>query len=83
MRNPDHITNITDQTTKLDDSVNISTSGTEGKKSAWADWWKKKKENNQKLHLAAEAGELKELKDLLDKALHLDLIPDVNSTGLD
>lgn len=80
-----HVCNITDQTTKLDESVNQSkqVGPRDVKKGAWSDWWKKKKENNLILHQAAESGDVQKVKDVLDKSKLQDLIADINSTGLD
>lgn len=48
-----------------------------------ADWWKQKRQNNQKLLYAAEEGRIDDLKKLLDRKAMGSLVADVNAKGLD
>ena len=52
-------------------------------KTAWRKWWAKKRANNETLWTSAESNDLPAIHQLMDKTLHGDLIPDVNSKALD
>lgn len=49
----------------------------------WSEWWNKKKEQNSELLAASEKGNLKKVRDLLNKQKHGDLAADINAKGLD
>lgn len=92
LRNEDALTKITSRQTRLTTDISKSSSNvsignisqtTSGGKSAWSDWWRDKKRNNQDLLLSAEVGNVEDVVRLLDKTQLQDLIADLNHRGLD
>lgn len=51
--------------------------------SAWSSWWKEKRKNNNDFLLAAEKGDLEQVKKFLDTEFYKDLKADINTKGLD
>lgn len=78
IRNDMHVEKVTENTTKM----NVDTDKSMNKK-AWDEWWKQKKRNDQDLLIAAENGDVNEVRRLLDKSKLQDLIADINVKGLD
>ena len=56
---------------------------TRGTGGAWGTWWKDKRKNNDKYLIAAEKGDLEQLKKLLSEKEMKDLKADINTKGLD
>lgn len=74
LRNEDALTKITSRQTRLTTDTsksNVSigniSQAISSTKSAWSDWWRDKKRNNQELLLSAEIGEVEAVARLLDK----------------
>lgn len=49
----------------------------------WDEWWCEKREHNYQLQNASENGDVKTIKDLLNKEKYGDLIANINAKGLD
>jgi len=80
MRNEVHLQILSEKQTRLTTELN-TTSGSSSR--AWSDWWRQKHTNNQNFLLAAEEGDLDEVRKLLNKDIHQDLVADLNHKGLD
>ena len=80
MRNEVHLQLLSERQTRLTTDLN-TTSGSSTR--AWSDWWRQKHTNNQNLLLAAEEGDIAEVRKLLSKDVHQDLVADINHRGLD
>lgn len=65
-----------------DDEYLIQEGITKGSKE-WRSWWKKKRSNCEDLLMAAEAGNLEQVKSLLDKSIHNEFVADFRFQGLD
>ena len=50
---------------------------------AWSDWWKKKRSNCEDFLMAAESGNLEQVKKLLDKDVHREFVANITFQGLD
>lgn len=83
MRNEMHLQRLQEKQTRLTSDLSTSNSQSSQSQKAWSDWWKQKRGNNQDFILAAEYGNLEEIKRLLDKEKLQDLVADVNNKGLD
>ena len=66
----------------VDDEYLIKEGIVKGTK-AYNNWWKKKRSNWEDLLMAAEAGNLEQVKDLLDKEIHKEFVADIRFEGLD
>ena len=83
IRNENHLSRLQEKQTRLTQDITNSTSNPSNGNKAWSDWWKDKRRNNQDFLLAAEAGNIEEIKKLLNKDLLQDLVADINTKGLD
>ena len=50
---------------------------------AWSDWWKKKRTNWEDFLMAAESGNLEQVKKMLDKDIHREFVANITFQGLD
>jgi protein-serine/threonine kinase len=55
----------------------------EAKSKPWAEWWKEKSKQNEKLLTASERGDSNAVRDLLDHSKYGDFIAEVNTKGLE
>lgn len=64
-----------------EDSLNNMTMRQNNK--TWSQWWKKKRSNCEDLLMAAEAGNLTKVKDLLNKEIYKEFVANLKFQGLD
>ena len=83
IRNENHLSRLQEKQTRLTSDISSSTNTPSSSNKAWSDWWKEKRRNNQDFLLAAEAGNIDEVKRLLNKEVYQDLVADINNKGLD
>ena len=82
MRNENHLKHLNEKQSKLTTDLNTSNAGSTSNK-AWSDWWKQKHQNNQDYLIAAENGNVDEIRRLLDKEKLQELAAEINHKGLD